>query len=800
MVNEAGAPVTVEKADVKEALDSGFKLESAASVTKRNVEREYSDFGSKAAAFGEGAVEGATVGLGNAGLAAIMGPEYGEEARLREEFNPYTRMAGEMVGSVAPLLATEGGSALGTGARVVGAPARGVAELGNLAERGVSAGLRGILGESRAAQVATRAASMGAAGAAEGALYGLGGSIADAALEDTDWTADRAMAAMSDGSWYGLGTGAVIGGASSILGAAGKAALASMSEGQTFKGALSDFAEKRATKQLVGNNAKVYNELTDFGSDMTRVKRMGRKLLDEDIPLGDLNQSIRVLEAKTDEAATRLRTVAAEIDDAGVKVNAQQVLDNVDSQIADLRKVGLGSHNKVANALEREIAPLRKRLATRDAPMILEGGGRRPEAVIGQQLPEEFTFSEWWKLRQNFDKTLNWAKRAGDPATDNLRKLRAQIDQGLDEAIARHTDEQAKRLAVDGSNAPEAQQAGDLGGAWKKAKEDYGDFVSLRDAAEEQVVRKEKNRFVSPSDYGTGGILGAIAATADGGMSALAGIGGGAAMSMAHKFIRERGGGWLARAADAIANLDTRTAQAAKVLAGTEKSLGPTRLATRAAVQKERSDERRKRFRESYDYIRRFQRDPEFASQQIERVIGPLSKEQPEVASKIATRYQQDMAYLASKLPAGSSAGTQSFQPMKESTFFSRDEQRSLVKVAGALSDPAAAIESIADGDIDLDVIEALKVRRPREYEGLRQNVMLECASSKKEMTFARRNFLGQIFDFVGDPSLDPATMLAIQESVSPPPAEQSAPSGGGNLDGEKLTGSMALPSQSAGV
>jgi hypothetical protein len=261
--------------------------------------------------------------------------------------------------------------------------------------------------------------------------------------------------------------------------------------------------------------------------------------------------------------------------------------------------------------------------------------------------------------------------------------------------------------------------------------------------------------------------------------------------------VRERGGGWLARAADAIANLDTRTLQAAKLLAGTSDALKPGRLATRAETSRERSEERRKRFREAYEHIRRFQRDPQWAAEQVSRVVAPLAKEQPEVASKMALQYQRDMAYLASKLPVGTSAGAASFQPLKEPTFFSRAEQQQLVRVAEALADPAAAIESIAEGDIDLDVLEALKVRRPREFEALREKVIFECASNDETMGFNRKNFLGQIFDFPGDP----ATMLEIQESVSPPPQEQqAAPSGGAKLDAEKLTGSMALPSQSAGV
>lgn len=825
MLDDAGAPVTVARGDVKGALEAGFRVEGADAVKRRNLEREYGDLASQAVTAAEGAVEGATVGLGTAGLAAIMGDDYRRDALARREINPNAHLAGNVVGSVAPVLASGGASAGARGLALAGAPSRGVVALGGAVERGAMAGARAIMGEGAAASIAGKALGMGAAGAVEGAAYGLGGSIADAALEDTDWTAERALSAMADGAWYGFKGGAAIGGASGALTVAGRRAVAAMTEGRTFKEVVTEFGEQRAVKSVIGNNAKHYNELTNFGADKARAKRVGRKIIDNEIPTDDLPKAIGSLKGKATEAGERMQTVASELDGAGVKVDALKVLADVDAQIADLRKVGLGSHNKVATAIEREVAPLRLRLSTRQVPVTLEdlptkgkaqngskwrdrmvAEGRLPPGPTGapgksrrrvdfaEQLPDEFGFSDWWKLRQQLDQTLNWAKRGGDPATDNLRKLRAQVDQGLDDAIARHTDEQARRLVVEGTDGAEASQARNLGAAWKQAKEDYADFVFLKEAAEDQAVRTEKNRWISASDYGTGTAFALGSALVSDDPNALESLAQGAAASVAHKFLRERGSGWIAKAADAIARSESRLTVAAKQLAGATR-----RAAIRAGNAREQAKERSEKFDGVMRHLERYQRDPEYASATLERIVSPVAREQPEVASKIAENYAADMAFLASKAPRATSAGARSFQPLKEEKFYTRDEKAQITKLAEALADPTAAIENIAEGGIDLDVIEALRVRRPREFAGLREKVMLECAELKDKLPFARRNFLSLVFDFEGDPSLEPATMAAIQAS-NPPPAQGQPPAAGAQLNAEKLTGEQLLPSQKAGV
>jgi hypothetical protein len=809
MLDRTGRAVTVDEADLDGAIQAGFRPETADSVERRRIEREYGDIGSKAATFAEGALEDATFGIGTAGLAAIMGDDYREDAQLREQVNPGTHMAGKVLGSVAPILASGGTSAVARGVATVGAPARLVAGAGNLAERGVMGGLRalGYEGTSVLGRAGAKALSLGAAGAVEGAGYGLSGSIADAALEDTEWTAERALSAMADGAWYGLGAGATVGGASSLLGSAGKAAVQRMTEGKTFKQAAVEFAEKRAAKSLIGNNARIYNELTNFGEDFTRVKRMGRKALDANIPLTDLNAGIRALDKKTTEAATDLKSVASELDTAGVKVDARKVIETVDAQIADLRRVPLKSHQDVAAKLEAEINPIREAISSKDVPAIKRAPGERSKVEFTEKPGQEFSFSDWWKLRQQFDQTLNWAKRSGDPATDNLRKLRQQLDDGLNDAIARHTDEQAKKLAVEGDNAGEAMAAGDLGLKWKQAKEDYGDFVSLREAAEEQATRAEKNRWISPSDYGVGGaggnVLGLAAGIATGsvGLGALTGMAAGAASSVVHKFIRERGAGWLAKAADSIAHFDARTTRAARVLAGLEPAATPSRLVTRGAIQRKRSKDRQERFKGALEHVQKFTRDPAYSAAETEKVIAPLAREQPEVASKMAARYQGDMAYLAAKAPKPSGSGASSWQPLKTASFYNRTDKEGFVKLVEALAEPASAIEDLADGDLDLDVIEALKERRPQEFAELRTKVMTAAAELEGEMPYKRSVFLSLAFDYEGDPSLSSERLAAIQAStVEAATGASSKPGPNAHLDTEAMAEAMSLPAQQAGA
>jgi hypothetical protein len=767
MLDAAGSPVTVDRADVDAAIAAGYGLESADSVSARRLGKERGTLGQKALTVGEGALESATLGLGTAAAVGILGDDYRQAALERRAYNPNAHLIGQVAGAVAPVALSGGSSLAARGLATVGAPARGVAALGGLAERGAARLLGGSLGTGTLGRAAARGLELGAAGAVEGAAYGLGSSIADAALQDTAWTADKAFAAMSDGAWYGLTTGGAVGAGSSVLGSAGKAALAKMTGGRSFKESVKDFAETRAVKQVTGNNAAIYNELTNFGANPERLNRVGRKILDRDLPLGSsLDDAARAVDAQTNDAVQRMKGVAAKLDNAGVKVSSKEVLGRIDDQLEKLRAVDLASYKQIAGKLEREVAPFRKKVS---AGKVFRRGD--DGVVRAEQNFQDLTFSEMWDLRKKLDDTIRWSSRAQNPATDALKALRAEFDDSLTRTLDTKADTAAELLSKNAETPGGAKAVASLRDEWKAAKEDFSDFKTIADGIDEQRNRMQKNRWLSPSDYGVAGgsanLLGTIAGISTGsvGIGALTGMATSAVGGLAHKFIRERGAGILAKMADRIAKNELRTTQAARVLAG----LQPAKTITRAETRRRDSKRRTAEFSSALDHVQRFTADPEYVDAHLRHTFAEIATEQPEVAQQMMASMQADMAYLASKAPKPLTNGAKSWTPLKEKPTFTKEQQKDFLSIVETLADPSSVAEDLAHGEIDLEAITALKVRRPQEFAELREKVMVACSEREEELPFKRVNFLSLAFDFAGDESHEPATIAAIQASVTPP-------------------------------
>jgi hypothetical protein len=779
MLDRTGSPVIVARGDVDNALAAGYGLEGSGSVAQRQLERERGTLGQQALTAGEGALEGATFGLGTAAAVDLLGDDYRQAALERRQVNPNAHLVGQVAGAVAPVALSGGSSLAARGLAGVGAPARGAAALGSLAERG-AARLVGGLGTGTLGRAAARGIELGAAGATEGALQGLGGSIADAALQDTEWTADKALAAMADGAWYGLGTGGAVGAGSSVISSAGKAALSKMMGGKGFQQSVKELAESRAVKQVTGNNAAIYNELTKFGANPERINRVGRKILDRDLPItGSLDDAARAVDQQTASAVERMKGVAKRLDDAGVKVDAKEVLGRVDDQIAKLKAVEIGDYQAVAAKLEDTIAPFRRAVegpGAAGARRVTRGpDGKRVLSELGGK---EYSFTDIWELRKKLDDTIKWSSRQANPATDALKQLRAEFDDSLTRTLEGKAGT-ADDLLAKGAETPQGASAvRSLRDEWKAAKEDFSDFKTIADGIDEQRNRMQKNRWLSPSDYGVAGgsanLLGTIAGISTGslGIGALTGMATSAVGGLAHKFIRERGSGIIAKMADRIAKSELRNTTAARVLAGLEK---PSRLATRAETLRKNNERRKERFTSALDHVQRFTQDAEYADAQMRDAFGEIAAEQPEVAQKMMMGLSGDMAYLASIAPQGLSNGAKSFTPLKEKPSYTKDQQRRFLSAVQALSDPGSVAEDLAEGDIDLDAITALQVRRPREYADLREKVMLACAEREDELPYKRVNFLSLAFNFAGDESHEPGTIAAIQASV--PPAQHPGPS-----------------------
>lgn len=825
VLDDTGTPVTIDQADLPAALDAGFQLETAESVSARHVERERSTLGQKALTAGEAALSEATIGLSDAALVAGLGDEYRQAAFERRQVNPNTALAGKVVGAIAPMLASGGSSAAARGIATVGAPSRLVAGAAGLVDNAAMGTLRalGYTGASALSRAAARGTALAVAGAADGALMGLGQSISDAALGGTEWTAEKALATAKTNALYGLAAGGVVGAGSELGKAAAQSIVQRMTGGQTLREALVDFGEKRAFKSVSGNYKKWYDRATNFGRSPDRINRIGSKLIDAEIPLDKLDDAARALTGKVDDAGSRMQAIAKQLDDAGVRVDGRAVLSKVDEQIAKLRSVELEDFQAVARKVEKQVAPFRR---------VVEGSGDlgvyRVRQNVGvrqgvlQKTREltpvggrDYTFSDFWKLRQNLDKTINWASRAQNPAVDALKDLRSTFDDALT-AVVEHGDDEA---------------AGALKAAWKAAKEDYSDFRLAKDAAEDQLLQREKNRFISASDYGVGAttsnVLGLLAGIATGsvGVGALTGVATGAAASVAHKYIRERGSGAIANLATGMVRYDRQMRQTAEALAGVAGRRRPGLAAITAdEVTRTTVEEGAKALDASpleriirpqhaasrgvrtlltgFDGVQaavtEHQRNPDATVGELARVLEPFAHGNPEVATQMGVTVVRDMQYLAAETPRAVSRAGSSLTPGAEEMLVPRVAKPSLVRKAEALADPESVLRDLERGKLNLDGIRALKDRRPELYEELRMEVMQMAATAPRPLPYHRRVMLSMAFGFVGDMSMRPGQLAAIQASGAPPAeAEGGAPAQAGK-GADESADEMMTPSQEA--
>lgn len=297
------------------AEQSGMRIATPAEIAERRNEKEYGEGLAILQAAGEGALRGATVGLSDPLLRALGVSAKG--LRERKERNPIASGGGEAVGILGSILATGGlgaeAQAAGRGALTAGRVGLGAARVtpaALIARGGIAAerGLATVLGEGALG----RAITTGLVGAGEGALYGAGQAVSEAALGDTDLTAERILASAGQGALWGGATA----GALSMLGS-GIGAAARKVRGKTALEIQLEKAPLRAEESVVADVAKALNIIDEIPATAEQKGFMRRAIqAADDFVQG--RRAMRNLEATRDvfaEDVTRWATELEEIRD-----------------------------------------------------------------------------------------------------------------------------------------------------------------------------------------------------------------------------------------------------------------------------------------------------------------------------------------------------------------------------------------------------------------------------------------------------------------------------------------------------
>lgn len=803
LVDQHNVRHTVTGSEVPTLLAAGYQVEAPRLQREQTKAEKYGAVGQQLVGGAEAVARGVTFGLSTPLEVALGADPEAISARQREL--SIVAPAAELAGAIAPAFVS-GGSSLGL--RGATALARGAAGAGRATARGVSK----ALGEGAAAR-----ALGGAAGAGlEGALYGAGSGVSEAVLQqisDLDLFAEKVLASATSGLLIGGGLGA-IGGlvarrakrpttpgplddyleqapkaaskTAEIPGAvvSAKAAAAETKFGafqrpapkidtplQPLEGApttaaaaleaaqpkgwMQKTAQSKAVKSITGNYIGPQKEADRIGRDL-----IGRKVLDADLPLSDPVKTFEAASKKVDEAVDRLQLTMKEAGD--VRIDRQQFEARVREQVDALKNIPDPDAHKLANQIWNKTSLVRKDL----------------------KKGKQYTAKEWWDIRKEFDKHVDWKATKSSAERDAFLKLRRTYDDTLTEAVDRA--------------GPKAKAD------WELAKQDFHVFKYVSDTAKELANRREANRAFSMSDYLSMGsfspgaaLVGAAVGHPISGIAA--GFATGAASALVNKTLRERGNAFMAKLLDSASRSDLGVGRSASALV--QGRSGPFKLpnlpsaAKRAVVPTALTGKRlSEAYTERVASVQELQ-DPDAMAERLQVVSGSL-QDFPDVAVAIAMLTQRANEFLSQAIPEPFTRESYSITPSVEDAFVTPADQVKFLRAARAIDDPFSVIEDVIDGILDWVGINAVKAVYPKLFDEMRMAIVQEASTLAKPLGFQRRTLLTLAFDLPAETSLEPEK-LGIVQAINFLPKEQQPPPQGGKMsqtDKDSIVEQMELP------
>lgn len=733
------------------------------------LQAQYGGLGSQAKVAAVGALGGATLGLSDVALGALMSPEAKEELAKQRAANPYTDIGSGVVGALLPTVLTGGAAAPEEGAalaaregaslaarageetstlaRVLGgardvftAPTRALEGASSLAERG-AAHLVGSEAESFSGQLAQRAIAKAAGGAVTGGLATGGMDIGEDAISpDHNLTGEQLLTHM--------GLGALLGGGLGAIGAAGSAtlerALAPAAEDGTGNAIREAIGKKAAELQFSATGAKT-PEIKRLAASGLTPEQVGRWQLDnlakytEDGSAPMTRQGIMdASQNAMDQAAPKIGDAIGQLDRLGAKVDAPAVIDRLRNDL---------------------IKPLEKKLG-------MQAVANRISGIVDQaesRLNENGSFSELFNLRKELDDLAYRDRKVLDQsnAMQQLREARRTIE-----------DEIGKQ--GEAAAGPEWKQAYDA------AKNEYRMAASVNEAAMAADKRIAGNRGVSLTDtiMASHG-LGALAVGHPLGL--VAGFAGGVANHLLRTYGDAVGSRLLDRLVSTGALESTLMPIAAtRAAAQAQKSYGLAMTRGLAALTRgemaSNAPGRPKTidgdFAQKSKLVQTVINNPQGHVQQIQSQANALGPTFPTVGSAYQRAAMASSVYLAQQLPkprpldpSMPKAGT--VEPTKA-------EKSKFNRVFDAVQDPPSLLHKAAKGELTRSEVDAVAATHPTILADMQKRTTEELKTLKQPLSPVT---MASVKMLLGEPVLDhPVQPKAPAAQEAPPPGAPPKP------------------------
>lgn len=784
------------------ALPEGAEVLTPEDVRKAALEEKYGGTGGEAAAAGLGAARGATFGLLDPAAIKLAGAfgSHGAGERTREalsgykEANPIASTGGELVGAAAPVLLSGGagagaeGLSLARGARALGAIPRGAAALGGLAER-AAAGVVGEGAESLLGRAVQKGVSSAVGGGFETALYGGGHELSEEALGNEQANGEKIASAMARDFFLGAGVGGALGvggelAKTGLLNASG-VALGRRGE-ETVAEALERASGEHAFKAAGGTKAMTANA-DKFAGGADAVGKIWREEVPEllgkktfgELSRADLAEAAPLLKRKAgqqlDASLDQLDSLAAT---KGGQPHAGEILADVERKIVEpLRQsaAGAAGERAVQNFLDRQ-------------KQILGLVDKAGNAVEGAE-HKLMSFRQLRDFRKAADEL--WAGNKINPTEFSpFKDVRDLLEEHLISGGDRIAHLSGKEFKGDYEAAKRLWQAGKL----------------LEKATGSGLAAQGTNRFLSLTDniVGTGmAHLGGVVGSAFGPLGAAAGaaVAGGAG-AVLNKIARQRfdfaASDLAAKVAHFGAIRRVTTSVDHELEGGVRAFLRPRSQAAAAAraddaLSRRPHETRAKAFERTSQQITALSSNLPALQDRIAHHVDPLATHAPKTSSAVAATLAGDVAFLASKLPAGRIDPTRMQQQLQKPRAPSDLDIDKFEGYMRAFKNPRSVLDEMKKGRVSREGVEFLKLRRPELYSQVQKEIAQQLLDPKApELTYQQEIQLSILFGQSKNATLEPSFIRDMQGSFAG--GSGGAQSQGGNDGGAPPGASPGAP------
>lgn len=778
VVTDDGRVGKVASQHASAVLARGGRLATPDEVRSAQLDARRGGLGDTLAAGGEGVARGLSLGLSDplaTGVAGLVGGDEAREATRKhleeeQEAHPYVAGAGQLLGAVAPVLASGGAAApeeagllgaraLGeggstamelaegaghgkalwqSGAQTLGAIPRAVNAAGDFAEQATAkllgTGAEGVLG--KAAQTATKQA---ARGIVEGGIFGAGDEVSDATLKNENLTADKLLAHIGHGALLTGAVGATLGG----LGSLGMSAITKAAD--VSEGPIRTMADEQLIRSLNANKKSLITEAKDrFGSLEPVAQRLRT---DVGVEAGDSIEDIAKKAATADQKAIDgLQSSVEKVGATGVRVGS--VTDALEARAAEFdRQLGKSA---AADAIRKQVEDIRRIYAP-----LGEATGVPVEDV---GIPLKHLLEQ----RRSLEGTINWQT---DSVVAQGRKAAGRT---IEDSIMNAGDEAAAKSGLDA-------------GAWKaeyqEAKKRFSEVRWIKDVTDDAMDAKIRNRLMSPTDN-LAAAAGFIGGSSHGIGGSLGGGIGGLAMGALHHIVRERGNATAAVLLDKLATFDGISQATRDMNERVSAAIAAALSGASPEVSKEDLSEA-KYTKEHGRLTKLASMSPGALQQHLEEQTSTIAPHAPGLAKALQQKAKLATSFLVGKLPPASQAATLTPQLTKATSAAPATRAELMRYVAAVEGGPPAILRKLARGTMTLQDAEVLRTVYPDWYPEIQSEVLQKCADRKKPVPFQTAMRLGTLFDVPTCPELDP-TFLQLQSKAGGADGPEPGAGGGG--------------------